>query len=138
MKMSKSHTDPRSRILLSDSDATIRMKIKHALTDSQDGISYDVAKRPGVSNLLNILYHVQGSGVEPPQLTADIGNLSMQDFKKYVADEVISVIGEIRTRYFDILVRTTWLEDILADGAQRARENASNVLKNVYNAVGLR
>ena len=56
-KMSKSHSNPESRILLTDSDSEIQSKIKSAVTDSDYSISYDPEKRPGISNLIDILYH---------------------------------------------------------------------------------
>merc|ERR1711939_99457 len=62
-KMSKSDPNPKSRILLTDSNEVIRSKIKSAMTDSFDGISYEPERRPGVSNLLDIYYH-SGEAVE--------------------------------------------------------------------------
>ena len=59
-KMSKSDDDPRSRILLSDSNEAIAAKIRHALTDSVGDISYDPQKRPGVSNLIDICSMCRG------------------------------------------------------------------------------
>ena len=52
LKMSKSHADPRSRILVNDDHQTISEKLRFALTDSMARISYDPINRPGVSNLL--------------------------------------------------------------------------------------
>ena len=41
LKMSKSDTDPRSRILITDSADEIHRKIMSALTDSTNSVSYD-------------------------------------------------------------------------------------------------
>ena len=54
LKISKPHQDPRSRIYINDGAQVIEDKIGHALTDSINGVSYDPANRPGVSNLLEI------------------------------------------------------------------------------------
>ncbi|KAI9661668.1 MAG: Tryptophan--tRNA ligase, mitochondrial [Bathelium mastoideum] len=59
LKMSKSHANPKSRILITDGCEEIEKKIKGALTDSVSGISYDLVERPGVSNLLDIMFHLQ-------------------------------------------------------------------------------
>ena len=54
-KMSKSESNLRSRILLTDSKEQVREKIRRAVTDS-DGkyISFDPHQRPGLSNLIQI------------------------------------------------------------------------------------
>merc|ERR1711939_634674 len=54
-KMSKSDADPKSRILITDTREEIHAKVKGAITDSEPGISFDPEKRPGVSNLIEIL-----------------------------------------------------------------------------------
>ncbi|KAG1736920.1 uncharacterized protein EDB91DRAFT_1141640 [Suillus paluster] len=54
-KMSKSSPDVQSRILLTDTATQIQSKIRAAVTDSIQGITYDPKDRPGTSNLLTIL-----------------------------------------------------------------------------------
>jgi tryptophanyl-tRNA synthetase len=58
LKMSKSHPNEKSRILLNDDEDVIRSKVKVAVTDSiETGITYDPENRPGISNLINLLYY---------------------------------------------------------------------------------
>jgi tryptophanyl-tRNA synthetase len=58
LKMSKSHPNDKSRILLTDDENVIRNKIKTAVTDSiETEITYDPETRPGISNLIDILYY---------------------------------------------------------------------------------
>ena len=137
-KMSKSDKDPQSRILLSDTDQDIKTKINSALTDSQEGISYDVAKRPGVSNLLEILSSVQGDGAEPSQCAATVNGLSMRAFKELVANKIIEQVAPVRSLYFEMLAKKSLMEDVMGEGAERARERASTRLKTIYNIIGLR
>ena len=137
-KMSKSDPDPRSRILLSDSDETIRTKIKMALTDCQGGVSFDAMTRPGVSNLLSILASVQEYDLAPSQQAAAQIGLSMRAFKEHVADEIIKHIGPIRGKYLEILADKHRLVDTMVKGAESARKNASETLHMVYKTVGLR
>jgi tryptophanyl-tRNA synthetase len=59
-KMSKSEASELSRIALKDSPDTIREKITRAKTDLVHGVSYDVEKRPEVSNLVTIYSAVTG------------------------------------------------------------------------------
>lgn len=53
-KMSKSDKVDRSRINLTDSEDTIRMKIGKAKTDSINELYLDDQQRPEVSNLLRL------------------------------------------------------------------------------------
>ena len=138
LKMSKSDKDPQSRILLSDTDEAIKTKVNLALTDSQEGISYDVAKRPGVSNLLEILSSLQENGIEPSQCVATVNGLSMRAFKELVANKIIEQVAPIRSMYFEILAKKSLMDDIMGEGAERACERASNTLKIIYNTIGLR
>ena len=58
-KMSKSDPNPATRILITDPPEIITSKIRHALTDSVPGpITYDPDHRPGVSNLIEMLWHI--------------------------------------------------------------------------------
>jgi tryptophanyl-tRNA synthetase len=138
LKMSKSHEDPRSRILLTDSDDSIKDKIKRALTDSIDGISYDPETRPGVSNLIMLLQHVNSSAISPVEIALSLDGMSMREFKNYVADAIIATIRPIRERYFEIMGKEEWLDDVAANGAQRARENGCRTRDEVFKAIGLR
>ena len=63
-KMSKSHPNLNSRILLTDTDTDIQKKIKSAVTDNIKSICYDPENRPGVSNLLAILAACSTSNIE--------------------------------------------------------------------------
>ena len=137
LKMSKSDKDIRSRILLSDTDETIKMKIRLALTDSKDGISYNVVERPGVSNLLNILSSVEENEMEPSQYAATVNGLSMRAFKELVADRIIEHIAPIRSKYFEILAKEQLMRDVIGEGARNARMHSSRVLKTVYETIGL-
>jgi tryptophanyl-tRNA synthetase len=54
-KMSKSDDRAPGTILLLDDPKVIEKKIKRAVTDTETDVRYDVAAKPGVSNLLSIL-----------------------------------------------------------------------------------
>ncbi|KAG5325148.1 SYWM protein, partial [Pseudoatta argentina] len=53
-KMSKSHTDSKSRLNLLDEPDKLLEKVKKAVTDFTSEVTYDPEKRPGVANLINI------------------------------------------------------------------------------------
>ena len=135
-KMSKSDNNPRSRILLCDSDEEIRSKIKGAVTDSELGISYDREKRPGVSNLLSILLELRGLPIGLSDFAKTFSGSSMRDFKDLVATEIINHISPIRDRYLKYITQEGLLKDIREDGAAQARSSAALVLSKVHEAIG--
>lgn len=138
-KMSKSDAKPKSRILITDTREQIHTKIKSALTDSIEGVSYDREKRPGVSNLLDLLYHFDSAGAaSPEELADDLKDLSMRAVKEKVADTVDTGISEIRTRYQDLMGGDQKeLIQHAEHGAQRAEQIAESTMTRVRGALGL-
>ena len=67
-KMSKSAATDSGCIMMLDDPATIMKKFKRAVTDSDSSVRYDVAAKPGVSSLLDILAAATGS---TPQALAE-------------------------------------------------------------------
>lgn len=140
-KMSKSDTDPKSRILITDSKEKIYKKVKSALTDSIDGISYDRERRPGVSNLIDILYYMNEDKAESPeQLARDMlgPNLSMRALKVKVTDAVDEKLEDVRDRYgYYVRAGEQHLESISKEGATHAMLTATRQLRLVKRAMGL-
>ncbi|MCJ1287605.1 Tryptophan--tRNA ligase, mitochondrial [Xylographa opegraphella] len=138
-KMSKSNKDPRSKILLTDSPEEIHLKIKHALTDSISGISFDIAARPGVSNLLEILSHVDPDRRSPQLWAGECRNLKMRVFKELVSDKVSSSLSGFRERYTSLMEgqNHSHLKDVAQHGANEARDNSARVLAKVRDAIGI-
>ena len=138
-KMSKSHKDPRSKILLTDSPEVIHIKIKHALTDSISGISFDLDTRPGVSNLLEILSHVDPEGRSPQVWAGECKSLEMRAFKELVSDKISSSLSGFRDRYTALMEGRNYshLKDIARHGAEAARNNSERMLAKVRDAIGI-
>ncbi|MCJ1472844.1 mitochondrial 37S ribosomal protein rsm10 [Lambiella insularis] len=138
-KMSKSHDDPRSKILLTDSPEDIRLKFKHALTDSIAGVSFAPAERPGVSNLLQIWSHIDDKGRSAQELAEECTTLGMRAFKGLVADEVSKSLSGFRERYQTLTEGKSdlQLEEVAFNGARKARESARLTMQKVRDAVGI-
>lgn len=135
-KMSKSHTDERSRILLTDTNESIHKKIKLALTDSEPSIKYDPVRRPGVANLIEIIAHIEGRKCE--ELALEYQSATLGSLKGHVAERISSHLGEIREKYFALIDDRTGYLDVIADqGAQTASANAEFTVKKIKNAMGL-
>lgn len=139
LKMSKSHMDDRSRILISDKPEEIGMKVRLALTDSINGVSYDPLVRLGVSNLLDVMTSFSGQDETPQELAQVLNSLSMREFKDKVATTISSRLLGIRARYEDFMreENAPFLEEVAVTGAKKARETADVTMAAVRQAVGL-
>ena len=138
MKMSKSHPDPKSRILITDSEEEIKAKVKEALTDSERGITYDPIGRPGVSNLIEILKHTTQMAGTCEELARDMNSLSMLAFKERVSQAVIFCLSGIRDRYLELMAPDNkQLSEDRALGRGRARSHVDPTIQRVRKRVGL-
>ncbi|KAF7587466.1 Tryptophan--tRNA ligase, mitochondrial [Aspergillus hancockii] len=136
LKMSKSHSDNRSRITLTDSPEEIHKKVKVALTDSNANITYDPVRRPGVSNLIEILSHFDGRSCNELALEYESSNL--RALKEHLADRISDYLKGIREHYFLLMDDNSgYLDTVAEQGAQAARANADVTMKQVREAMGL-
>ena len=130
--MSKS--DPKGDIFLKDDPAVIRKKIMSAVTDLGSEVKFDEENKPGISNLLTIYCALKDISIsEAEQIFA---NYRYGDFKKAVADAVIDEIVPFQERYRQIIKDKSY-EDVLNEGAKKARAIANQTLKRVQKAIGL-
>ena len=132
-KMSKSIGGP-GTIWVLDEPKALTKKIKSAVTDTGREVRADDAK-PGVTNLLTILSVVTGTPV--PELETAYEGKGYGDFKGDVAAAVVELFAPMRTRYIELVADPGHLDDVLAEGAQRASEVARRKLTAVREAVGL-
>lgn len=140
--MSKSEEDKRSTILLTDTVEDVRQKIKQAVTDSEPGISYDPVRRPGISNLIEILSHFEGSNRRSCEdIASEFQSSRIKAFKDHVEATINAHIQPIRERFLEVISNDDkgngYLQDIAAQGAARARGNANKTIKAVRQVMGL-
>ncbi|MCP3761640.1 tryptophan--tRNA ligase [Domibacillus sp. A3M-37] len=133
-KMSKSDPNQKAFITLLDDPKQIEKKIKSAVTDSDGVVKYDKENKPGVSNLLSIYSALEGISVA--DLEKQFDGKGYGDFKQGVADVVVKHLRPIQERYHE-LVDSTELDQILDEGAEKARRTAGKTLKKMENAMGL-
>jgi tryptophanyl-tRNA synthetase len=137
-KMSKSHKSEKSRILITDSTEDIKAKISSAKTDSIPGITYDQAKRPGISNLLDILSIFDPKGRKGAELAEQYSDINPKQLKDMVTDAVVEGLGGIRDRYLGLLSKgDEYLDSVQSIGAQKAQKSADDTMQIVRDAVGL-
>ncbi len=134
-KMSKSAESPNGLIELLDDPKVVAKRIRSAVTDAEREIRYDVAAKPGVSNLLTIYSALSGRSI--PALEADYQGKGYGDLKKDLADVVVDFLTPFQERVHHYLSDPSALDDVLAAGADRARELATPTLERVYDRSGL-
>ena len=139
LKMSKSHADPKSRILITDTEEEINTKIKEALTDSEPGITYDPKARPGVSNLLEILKHTTQSSSSCEELANDLSSLTMRQLKDHVSQAVVKCLEGIRESYLELMLPSNKSVTLAREACRvKAAGRAGTTMKMVKEHIGLR
>jgi len=132
-KMSKSDPDKAASVFLLDTDDAIVRKIKRAVTDSGEEVTYDDDKC-GVQNLLNINAAVTSRSIEAV-VTAFQGK-RYGHLKAETAEAVVEAVRPIREKAQTFLEDTAQLDAVLYEGAERARTRARKTLARVYDAIG--
>jgi tryptophanyl-tRNA synthetase len=130
--MSKSDEDVNTRGLLLDEPDTIRKRFKGAVTDSETEIRYDPAKKPGVSNLLDILSLFTGRSVD--DLVGDYHATQYGHFKATVAEAVVEGLSPIRTAFKAL--DDAEVSRIMVKGALDARMRAEREMASVRRKLG--
>ena len=135
-KMSKS-LGPRHYVGLFEEPASIREKVRAAVTDS--GIlPPGVAMSPGVANLFTILAAC-GAGEAHAALTAAYaaGNRQYADLKEAVADALIALTTPLRARRAALLADPAAVERQVRALSDRAQDEARATLREVRALLGL-
>ena len=135
-KMSKSDPSDYSRINLKDDQDTIVKKIKKSKTaDTTIPISDDqINKIPEVSNLFNIFVGV--TGLTKSELLSKYAGQNFSNFKSDLSDALIEKVCPIGNEVTKLMQDKNYLNQIMYEGAMKAREKSAIVLKDVYDIVG--
>jgi tryptophanyl-tRNA synthetase len=132
-KMSKSLGGSGCLDLLDDPRVSAK-KIRSAVTDTGREVLFDPENKPGVSNLLTILSVLSGSGI--PVLEERFAGAGYGDLKKEVAEAFVGFVEPFQEKVSALMGDASTLDDVLAEGARRAREIASVRLADVYDKIG--
>ena len=133
-KMSKSDASDMSRVNLTDDADTIRKKIRKARTDSEPGMSLDAENRPEATNLLGIYAALSD---EPVGAVAErYAGTGFADFKNELADMAVEKLSPLNAEMRRLTDDPGYIDEVLRDGAARARAIAAPVLKDVQERFG--
>ena len=120
--------------VIEDDKQTLK-KIKSAVTDTGREVSYDVAGKPGISNLLTIMSVATDTPVAA--LVEQYDGKGYGDFKADVAEAVIAMFAPVRTRFDELIADPGYLDQVLREGATTARAVASATMTTVRDRIGL-
>ncbi len=134
-KMSKSAESHAGVIWMLDEPSVNAKKIMRAVTDTDGVVAFDREGKPGITNLLTIYSVLAGRSIE--SLEEEYAGRGYGDFKKGLAEVIVSTFGPIRQRTLELLDDPAELDRILAANADRASEVAEVTLAKAYDRVGL-
>lgn len=132
-KMSKS--EPAGCLFLDDEPEAIMTKMMAAVTDSGNGIRFDEAEKPGISNILHILSGLTGTPV--PDLEREHDDMKYGAFKKMAAKRIAKALAPLRKKKAKLLATPNKLMKIAARGAKAANAIANAKMKEVRTKIGL-
>ena len=136
-KMSKSDSGSDNALIymLDDAD-TIARKIKKATTDPEPLPSEEkgLESRPEASNLVGIYAALSDSS--KAEVLSQFGGQGFGAFKPALADLAVSVLGPIADEMRRLIADPGEMDNILRDGADRARAIAQPIMQDVRRIVG--
>ena len=115
-----------------------RKTIMRATTDSAPHVDFDSGVEnmgPGVRNLLSIFQAF--SQWSDDQVRDHFNGMRYGDFKKQVAEEVVSKLEPFQERYREISSMPGYIEGILQEGASRVAPIANSTVELVKSRMGL-
>ena len=135
-KMSKSDASDASRINLTDTKEEISNKIKKAKTDPHPLPStlQELKDRPEAHNLLSIYSSLSDQTLE--KVLKEFSGKGFSYFKPKLIDLAVETLNPISLEMRNLLKDTNQIDKILKNGAQKAREIAEPILKDIKNLVG--
>lgn len=132
-KMSKSADNPNSYILIMDSPEVIKNKISRAVTDTIGIVQY-TNDQPGIKNLIDILSVATGKTID--EIQKEYEGLGYAQFKKDVAEALITELKPIQSKIKEYLDNKELLEEIYTKGAEKANYVARKTLSKMQRKIG--
>jgi len=133
-KMSKSDDAETNAVYLLDEPDVIVRKIKRAVTDTGNEIRFDIAGKPGVSNLMAILSATTGESFET--IVERYDGQGYGKFKQACADAVVDCLKPVQEKYRAVRDDIDGLRRVLRAGAEVASAQADATLLRVHETLG--
>jgi tryptophanyl-tRNA synthetase len=131
-KMSKSYNNT---LPIFGEEKPLKKLVMKIITDSTPV----EAPKPTEGSAILALYKLFASPADYATMVTDHqqGGVGYGDLKKRLADRYWDFFAPMRTRREELLADPGYVDQVLAAGALRAREEASKVLDRIRRAVGL-
>ncbi len=134
-KMSKSDNNKYNVIFLLDNPELISLKINNCVTDSDypPKIIFDLVKKPGISNLLNIISNIKNISII--ELEKKFIGYSYKEFKNVVINEINIFLFLLQKKFFYLRKKEKFLKKILIKGKLKAKIKAKktfSLIKNLF------
>ena len=125
-------------IYLVDDPKVIRKKVMSAVTDTGPTEPHQKMS-DGVKNLFTIMGIVSTADVVK-YYKEKYNNCEIRygDMKKQLAEDIVNYLTPIRERILDIYADNDYLRKVVKLGAEKARESASQTLKDVKEIIGFK
>jgi len=130
-KMSKSVAGANHAVALLDDPKIIIKKIARATTDSLPAVDPD-HMGPGIANLVSI-----AQACDPTFTKESAAGMRYGDFKKRVAEILISRLDPIQERYRQVIADPSYVDSVLLDGRARVLPIAEDTVRRTKTAMGL-
>jgi len=135
LKMSKSDNE-NSAIFLADSPEAIRKKVMRAVTDTGP-TQPDQPKPQAIENLFLLMKVMSdASTFEHFNTLYNKCEIRYGDMKKQLAEDIIRFNTPFRERILDLQANPSYLEKVARMGAEKARESASQTIRDVRRIIG--
>jgi tryptophanyl-tRNA synthetase len=123
-------------IFLADEPDVIMKKVMRAVTDKGPEKPNQKMPEP-IKNLFTILDVVSSRDtIKYFQQQYKTCKIRYGDFKKQLAEDIIKVTSPIRERILEIQADDTYIRKVVKLGTEKARESASQTLKDVRDIIG--
>jgi tryptophanyl-tRNA synthetase len=135
-KMSKSDPSDYSRINLTDDADAIAQKIRKAKTDPEPLPSEEkgLEPRPEADNLVGI--YAALSGRPKSEVLSEFGGAQFSGFKSNLVDLAVAKLSPIAAEMKRLTADQAYVDQVLIDGADRARAIAAETMNAVKDIVG--
>lgn len=133
-KMSKSDPNVKSKIILTDSEAIIKKRIRSAVTDSQGTIRFDTKEKKGLSNLINMYAALKNTSVD--EIVTLYQSVDYKTFKEDLGTVIYDHLAPIQVRY-ESLLKSSELDAILDTGKAHAEPLAIKKVQRFKKKLGL-
>jgi tryptophanyl-tRNA synthetase len=132
-KMGKSLASDAGLIYLLDKPEAVRRKVARAVTDAGTEVTYDPYRKPGVSNLLEIIAACER---DQPNVAA-LRFSSYAELKEAVVATIVDTLAPVHRHHAELVGERGYLDQVRRQGAERARERAAETVRRAKAAIGL-